>query len=337
MHILKIKKLGILLKMQPNFRHLQTNVKSRATRAEAVAQTTITPMSQAVQACFMQQDWQNPQDTKPAELRRMLTATYGFILHTLGIKNSHPCGQALSENTNTDTLLRLQMAAEQLNMLASRWQSQPNPQLQEMSKELKNIAFWLGSILPTMLDGFLIIALVAYIMRVMVLMLVGSVWCATLFAPSKQAMASSQMVKELLQVVCYLPLIVCGYFLSHYLLNLLLPFALQMTMKNLSMNLYSQDYIGLDTLKHQAMLLALMGSVMTLMCAQAIFLLPQTLARVLGFSDGDYAVTAASNTYDNNASGRTGMAHQAGRSPTSLEPPSTSIANSVYNFTRHAE
>ncbi len=27
--------------------------------------------------------------------------------------------------------------------------NKPNPQLQEMSKELKNIAFWLGSILPT--------------------------------------------------------------------------------------------------------------------------------------------------------------------------------------------
>jgi hypothetical protein len=212
-----------------------------------------------------------------------------FILNRLGIVKDPRCA---ASSQSIDAVSHLQELAMELTKIADSWQKNMkaetgkalNPEMVELPKKLKDLQIWFGSLLPMTLDLFLLFAMVAFMLRLVGLMLGASVWAASLLLPGNKTLGSAPILKEAVQLAVYLPVITATYFLIQALLNVILPKSIYLILAPLKFN----ANFDLDSLKWSMMGFSVVCAAISLMILQLIFTIPQLIAKLLNYSETDF-------------------------------------------------
>jgi hypothetical protein len=223
-------------------------------------------------------------------LKEAIAQDRAFILNRLDVTKNPRCANvSIGGKASLDAVANLQEVAAELGVLADAWLKQ-NPE-SELPKKLRDLQIWFGALLPMALDLFLLFAMVAFMLRLVALMLGGSVWAASLLLPGKKSLGSAPILKEALQLAVYLPAVTAGYFLVQALLNVILPKTIYLTLGHLR---FSND-LDLDSLKNALFGFTFVSAIISLMILQLIFTIPQLIAKLIGYSETDFGVNSATN------------------------------------------
>ncbi|MET0463754.1 MAG: hypothetical protein ABW007_11395 [Chitinophagaceae bacterium] len=225
------------------------------------------------------------------------------------------------------TLERLQNAGAQLSSLAANAEqslSRLNQQLLEQKKQntinasqqieqqielskkieqnislIKSSAVWLNNVLPSILDLYLILALILFPSKIISEMAAGSISAMTLFIPGNKNYQA--YARQLLGLILYLPAATIGYFGANTILNHSLDFGIGLSFSSMLVSLQNGDSsIDLEQFKSMLMIFITIGGAITAMAGALILAVPLAINKVLAMNDNDLGQNLVINKTDTN-------------------------------------